>query len=538
MNSPLRIISDGSPSAKGCGGGCTIAKPRAPLPHPGDAFRGRAALITLGCAKNQVDSEVMIGILHAQGFEIVTDVTLADVAVVNTCGFLESAVRESIDAILSVAENKKDGRLRRLIVAGCAVSRYRDELTRELPEVDAFLTTEEITRIGEAATSDGSFGALLAQAERPYFLYDETVPRALSSTGASAYVKIAEGCNRPCAFCIIPKIRGQLRSRTIPSIVRESQLLGEQGIKEINLVAQDLTDFGSDHKNGNLTDLLEALDRAGAVEWIRLLYAYPLGINSRLLRSIVDLPRVCSYLDLPLQHASERVLREMQRPLGKYAPRRLVETIRREAPEIALRTTFIVGFPGERDEDVEELLAFVSEGHFTSVGVFTYSPESGTPAGERNDQIAPKIREARRRAIMEAQQRVVSRRLPAEVGRRHRVLIEGPHEDTDLLLVGRTQFQAPEVDGAILINELPETAAGEPLVPLSGTFVEVEVTEVVGYDLMARVDAAPSDRASPQALANSQRSLISAANRSAANRSTANRTAANHTANPSEEQIS
>lgn len=442
-------------------------------------FRGRAAVVTLGCAKNQVDSEVMLGVLRKGGFEIVSELSEADVAIVNTCGFLESAVKESIDAVLDAAEYKEKGRLRKLIVAGCMVERYRDSLVESLPEADGFLLLDDILRVGEMA-SEG-FEQVLEAAARPYFLYDDTMPRQLSTRPHTAYMKISEGCNRPCTFCIIPRIRGAMRSRAVESLVREISDLGNAGVREVNLVAQDSTSYGKDIKS-DLTTLLRTLNETKAVEWIRLLYAYPIGIDEELLQALVELDRVCEYLDLPLQHASERVLKAMQRPLGRYAPRAIVDFIRKTAPTLALRTTFIVGFPGETEEDVQELEDFILEGHFTSVGIFTYSPEDGTPGAVMENQVSSEEKNARKERLMMAQQRVVQERLEGYVGQVLEVMVEGTHEETDLLITGRTRWQAPEVDGCVIINDLGSRegiAAGE--------ICRVEITEIMGYDLIGRV---------------------------------------------------
>ncbi|MBX7136711.1 MAG: 30S ribosomal protein S12 methylthiotransferase RimO [Oligoflexia bacterium] len=441
-------------------------------------FRGRAALVTLGCAKNQVDSEVMLGVLAKQGFEIVNDLQIADVAIVNTCGFLQSSVKESIDCILDVGEYKKKGQLRKLIVAGCLVERYRGELRESLPEVDRFLSIDEILKVGEAAC--GEVGELLRGAERPYFLYDDSMPRHLSTLPHTAYVKISEGCNRPCTFCIIPKLRGSMRSRTLDSLVREVRDLGERGVREINLVAQDLTSYGRDLQGPDLLALLKALDQTKAVDWIRLLYAYPVGITAELLAAIVDLPHVCNYLDLPMQHSSEAVLRQMKRPVGRYAPRALTEFIRKTAPQIALRTTLIVGFPGETESDILDLENFISEGHFSSVGVFTYSQEQGTDSHDLPMQLEQQVKDERRERIMLAQQRVVEKRLQAQIGSTVEVLIDGLHEDTDLLVTGRASFQAPDVDGTVIINDLTEDL-GEVRAGMLG---QVEITDSAGYDLV------------------------------------------------------
>lgn len=452
------------------------------------SYRGKAAIVTLGCAKNQVDSEVMLGVLNRSGFELVNEVESADIAVVNTCGFLESSTKESIDCILELGELKQQGRLRTLIVAGCLVSRYPGELQKTLPEVDHFLSTDEILKVGSVAggTDDATF---FGDAARPYFLYDDSLPRFLSTRPHMAYVKISEGCNRPCTFCIIPKIRGEMRSRDLDSVIREVDSLVGNGVREINLVAQDLTSYGKDLRGPELPDLVRALDQRTQADWIRLLYAYPVGTDERLLQAMQESSRVVPYIDIPLQHASERVLKEMQRPLGRYSPRKVVELIRNNYPAISIRTTFIVGFPGETEEDVADLEQFISEGHFTNVGIFTYSQERGTPSGEREDQIPEKERQRRRSQLMQAQQKVVTAALERHIGSTQKVLIEGPHEDTDLLLAGRTVFQAPEVDGIVMIND-----SEVPLEEVkAGMFADVEITEVAGYDLVGVIKSIESN---------------------------------------------
>lgn len=499
-SSSLTVLSEPTGSSGCSSGGCTpsvgagveVALNLSASPGTVDAtaFTGRAAVVTLGCAKNQVDTEVMIGVLKNAGYEIVTDLALADVALVNTCGFLQSAVKESVSAILDVAEYKQKGRLRTLIVAGCAVERYRKELKQNLPEADVFVTLEDLLKVGDAAREGASaeLDELLNRSGRPYFLYDDTMPRVLGSRAHMAYVKVSEGCDRPCTFCIIPKIRGAMRSRSVASVVREVSALGVQGVQEVNLVAQDLTSYGRDLKGPSLVDLLQALDAARAVPWVRLLYAYPIGVDERLLDAISTLPSVCKYLDIPLQHSSERVLKAMKRPVGRFSPRSIVEFIRARAPEVHIRTTFIVGFPGETDEDIADLQRFISEGHFSSVGIFTYSAEEGTPAAAMGDQISEKEKKKRRDLLMRAQQRVVSERLSALVGSVIPVLVEGSHEDTDLLLVGRAGFQAPEVDGSVIINDLEGSQGGlEDLSGCVGSIVNVRITEVAGYDIIGCV---------------------------------------------------
>jgi ribosomal protein S12 methylthiotransferase len=455
-------------------------------------FVGKAAVVTLGCAKNQVDSEVMLGSLEAAGFEIVNELSEAEVAVVNTCGFLQSAVKESIDAILNAAEYKTKGRLRKLLVAGCMVERFRSDMKSSLPEVDGFLAIDDVLKVG--AFASGAIEELAQEVGRPYFLYDDKMPRRLSTLNHTAYVKIAEGCNRPCTFCIIPRIRGLMRSRPTASILNEALSLANSGVKEINLVAQDLTDYGNDRRlaGENIVTLLQALNDLlnerfapeEGIKWIRLLYAYPLGINKLLIEKILDLPRVAKYLDLPLQHVAPEVLKVMKRPLGRFSPRSIVELIKEVAGDnIALRTTFIVGFPGETEAHIAELVDFVSEGHFSSVGVFTYSKEEGTPSADLAQHVPERIKQERRKRVMAAQASVLKKRMHSFVGRNLKVLLEAPHEDTDLLLVGRTEWQAPEVDGVIMIND-----NDSDIVKLdAGKFYDVEITEVSGYDLIGKV---------------------------------------------------
>lgn len=447
-------------------------------------FQGNVALVTLGCAKNQVDSEVMLGELVRSGFRVVQDVKSADVAIVNTCGFLESSINESIDCVLDIAKLKDKGRLRRLIVAGCMVERFKGDIREALPEVDSFVGLDDILKISNAA-GGGEVRDLFNQAARPYFLYDESMPRVLSTQRHTAYVKISEGCNRPCTFCIIPKIRGSMRSRTQASVVNEVKTLGQNGVLEVNLVAQDLTSYGKDARNEDLAGLLRAIDQSRAVSWVRLLYAYPIGTTENLLKTIIELPTVCNYFDIPLQHSSERILKLMQRPVGRYAARKIVEFIRETAPQIKLRTTFIVGFPGESEEDIRDLENFVKEGHFSSLGVFTYSREEGTPSYDLPDQVQESEKKERRERIMLAQQDAIRDNMRSYIGKTIPVLLEGQHEETDLLLRGRSEFQAPEVDGIVIVNDI-KGAQEDRLESqeLCGKILPVQITEVKGYDLV------------------------------------------------------
>ncbi len=477
MGKALSIISDSPQATSSCKSGPAVLNIPSSIANL-KTFKGRVAVVTLGCAKNRVDSEVMLGSFVKSGFEVVTDASSADVIVVNTCSFLESSVKESIDAILEVSEFKQKGRCRQILVAGCLVERYREELLKTLPEVDRFVSIDDISKVGDIAS--GEFDSLIERAARPYFLYDDTLPRYLSTKTHTAYVKVSEGCNRPCTFCIIPKIRGAMRSRELESVVREVRDLGERGVREINLIAQDLTSYGLDRKGPRLVDLLNALDKEKAVDWIRLLYAYPVGTDDELLKAVSELPSVVEYIDIPLQHSSEAVLKEMKRPLGKFSPRSIVEKIKTVAPNVHIRTTFITGFPGETEQDVDDLEDFIRAGHFTNLGIFTYSPEPGTPSHDMAGQIPQKIKEARRARLMLAQQDVVGQKLQSFVGQNLETLIEGTHEDTDLLLSGRARFQAPEIDGTIIINEFGDGVSNvEP-----GTMGTVRITEVAGYDLV------------------------------------------------------
>ncbi len=484
-NSHLVVLGD-----KSCDSG-EIRNALPATPSKAAEFSGNVCFVTLGCAKNQVDSEIMLGAFRKKGFRAVPDPEQAEVIVVNTCAFLQSAVKEGIDRILELARFKEEGRCRRLVVAGCMVERYRDELQKEFPEVDRFVSTDELLDVAEEGSTTA---ACLDGARRPYFLYDETMPRMLSTGSHFAYVKISEGCNRPCSFCIIPKIRGSFRSRARASIVEEARELIENGVKELNFVAQDLTAYGSDFETNRgvrseLPELLNEISLLPGDFWVRLLYAYPIGVTEELITQIVSSPRICNYLDLPLQHISNGVLKRMNRPLGEKGTRNLIEMIKKIAPDLHLRTTFIVGFPGETKEDVEILSRFVSEGYFTHVGVFSYSQEEEAKSFHFENQVEKAEREERRSQVMLAQQAVVEKHLSAYLGKSIQVLVEGAHSDTDLLLVGRSEWQAPETDGEVIINDFNEVWKEEGQVEkLQGSFGTVEITEVAGYDLVGRLN--------------------------------------------------
>ncbi len=471
----------------------------APKPAPESnqtAFGGNVAIVTLGCAKNLVDSEVMLGSLVAKGFRSVPDPADADLIVVNTCAFLQSAVEEGLEKILEMTKYKQTGRCRQLIVAGCMVERYRGDLIRDLPEVDQFISTDELQDVARLTSTTE---ACLDDARRPYFLYDESMPRVRSTAKHTAFVKIAEGCDRPCTFCIIPKIRGPKRSRPPESVIAEARALLSEGVRELNLVAQDLTDYGTDLSSDGkrrplLVELLRGLSAGSSVAseyWVRLLYAYPIGVTDELIKLVRDEPYIASYIDMPLQHISHPVLKSMRRPLGERGTRALIEQIRALAPDVALRTTFIAGFPGETEDDVEALANFIREGHFAHVGVFSYSQEKEAGSYTMADQIPSKERQARVKYLMEAQQELVLKRYADLVGKKLRVLVDGEHEESELLLAARAEWQAPETDGNVLITDVDESlldAEGDlDHASVRGKFVNVEVTGVAGYDLLAKL---------------------------------------------------
>jgi ribosomal protein S12 methylthiotransferase len=446
----------------------------------------KVGFISLGCPKNLVDSEVMMGQLKQAGYEITQDGAEAETLVVNTCGFIESAKRESIDAILEAARMKAEGKCQRLVVAGCLVERYRDELLAEIPEVDAFIGTSQVAEITKAADPKANARRLpvvkLGNQSATY-LYDESTPRVLATPSHFAYVKIAEGCDRPCAFCFIPQMRGHFRSRRFGSVVAEARSLAEQGVKELVLVAQDSSRYGEDlGQPDGLAHLLRELSRLDGVEWVRVMYTYPTHVSDLFLDVMAEEPKAVKYLDLPLQHASQNVLRLMRRGGNRESLERLIGRVRRRVPGISVRTTFITGFPGERDEDFAELLAFVRNVEFDRVGVFTYSDEEGTPAFALPGKVDPKTA-ARRRDLLMREQKKISRRLNrARVGQTVPVLFEGPSAETDLLWQGRTEGQAPDIDGCVLINDAPEG-----LEPKPGDFVNVLVTKAHDYDLVGRI---------------------------------------------------
>jgi ribosomal protein S12 methylthiotransferase len=406
---------------------------------------------TLGCAKNQVDSEVMLGELALAGVEIAEDLADADVAIVNTCSFISSAREESVDAILELAGEKERGALRALVVAGCLPQRYGHELAKELPEVDAFVGTGQFQNIA-AILADAVAGrsrGVYVDAGRTH-LYDERSPRLLLGATHSAYLKIAEGCDRVCAFCAIPAIRGRFQSRAPESVVAEARMLAAQGVKEINVISQDTLSWAKDLAGRpRIAELIRALDQVESLAWVRFLYLYPSALSSEVIDAFAEARRVLPYFDVPLQHASDRILRAMKRGVTAERQRRLVETLRARVPGCALRTTFIVGFPGETDADFAELCDFVRAVGFDRVGVFRYSDEEGTSAHALGDKVPAAVSRRRHRELMALQRGIMRAKLAKQVGETADVLVDSAGRDR---AVGRIWSQAPEVDGTVLLR--------------------------------------------------------------------------------------
>jgi ribosomal protein S12 methylthiotransferase len=490
----------------------------------------KIGLLSLGCPKNLVDSEVMLGLARQAGHELTPSAAEADVLVVNTCAFIDKAKQESIDTILELAEHKKTGRCTRLVVTGCLAERYRDELREQIPEIDVVLGTGEVEGIvgaieartgppsgaatagpmplplyrrqkdagpglGPAVAHDAAAGQGVSPAflsarhrdaavvrERPTYLYDAATPRELTTPRHYAYVKIAEGCDYNCAFCIIPTLRGQYRSRPVESIVAEAQALAARGVRELLLISQDSTFYGVDRRErGALARLLRSLDEVDGLAWIRLLYLYPTTITDETVDAIAAARKVVPYIDLPLQHAADGVLRRMRRPGSRHTYERLLHGLRQRIPGVTLRTTFIVGFPGETDTDFEELCDFVRTVGFDHVGVFTYSHEEGTAAHGLADDVPARTKRARQRRLMAIQQRIVAGRQKARRGERVRVLVDGPSPEHELVLQGRLPGQAPEIDPVVYLTEC-DLEAVRP-----GDLVDAEIVGARGYDLVGRV---------------------------------------------------
>jgi ribosomal protein S12 methylthiotransferase len=434
-------------------------------------------IVSLGCARNLVDSEVMTGILRRADYEVVSEPEQADIVLVNTCSFIDAAKEESVDTILALARLKEEGSLKTLVVAGCLPQRYAADLEREMPEVDLFIGTGEVPKIAELLKERRTKRVYVGI---PSYLYDHDTPRIRATASHTAFVKASEGCDHKCAFCIIPQLRGPHRSRSIDSIVAEAAALGRDGVKEINLIAQDLTAYGRERHDGTtLYGLLKQLEAVAGIEWIRLLYAYPNFLDDALLDFIRDSRKVCKYLDIPLQHASRRMLMRMRRGKTGSAVREAVEKLRRSIPHVTLRTSLIVGFPGETDNDFREMLDFVEESEFDRLGVFKYSFEEGTTAATMTGQVPEDVKEERWQEVMALQAEISRKKNEALIGTVQRVMIDRL-ESEEGLPYGRTQAHAPEVDGAVYIAH---RRAGLR----QGDFVDVKMTEASDYDLTGEI---------------------------------------------------
>ncbi len=443
----------------------------------------KIGFVSLGCPKNLVDSEVMLGLLRKEGHTFTADKSEADVIIVNTCSFVQDSKQESIDTVLEMAELKKSGACKRLIVTGCLSERYPNEIRSELAEVDAILGTnqlKEITRAvkGESVPPPTSFG----RSDADLYLYDHTTPRILTTPQFSAYMKIAEGCDHTCAFCIIPKIRGKFRSRSVESLVEEARNLAEQGVREITLVSQDTTSFGEDRGLiDGLAQLLEALDRVEGLRWIRFLYVYPNLVSDRLIRVVSSSDKICKYIDMPLQHASARILKAMKRGGDPRSLTRMVDRIRSSIPGVTFRTTMITGFPSETEEDFEELRRFCQDMEFDRLGVFAYSDEEGTSSFDISEKVPAEIAEQRQQILMRQQELIALKKNRVLVGGEFPVLIEGPSHESDLLLQGRLESQAPEIDGVCLIND-SNIGAVE-----AGEVRTIKITKAFEHDLLGEI---------------------------------------------------
>src|SRR5579871_50232 len=479
------------------------APPRkSPAEYPSAETRPqKVGFVSLGCPKNLVDSEVMMGLLARAGAELTRRAEDADVIVVNTCSFIASAQQESVNTILEMAGYKTDGRAQKLVVAGCLVERFRDEIQKNIPEVDSVVGTGELEKILAAAgvsappkQANSPFNILSSRAEGdhraaqgrfsregwdgaiadlPNYLYDENTPRILATPRSTAYIKIAEGCDHPCTFCIIPQLRGKFRSRRFESVVAEAAQLARSGVREITLIGQDTTCYGEDFDiKGGLAILLEKLAAIDDLRWIRFLYAYPNKITTRLLETIAAHDKICSYMDVPLQHASSGVLKRMKRGASADVFQHSIEKMRRIIPDLTLRTTFIVGFPGETEKEFEELCEFVRWAEFDWLGAFGYSDQEGAGAFSQENKLPAREIERRRKHLMQIQRRISKKKKKALVGKQFDFLLEGASEESDLLLEGRTPMHAPEIDGKVFINDV-----ADGLDPQPGEFYRCQVTE-------------------------------------------------------------
>jgi len=440
----------------------------------------KISIVSLGCARNLVDTEVMAGLLREARYEVTPEPREADIILVNTCGFIDAAKEESIESILEMARLKETGNLRTLVVAGCLSQRYSDKLAEELPEVDLFIGTGEVPRIVEILKNHTESKNRL-YVGLPSYLYDHTTPRLRSTASHTAFLKVSEGCDHKCAFCIIPQLRGPHRSRSIESVVAEATQLGQAGVKEVNLIAQDLTAYGRERRDGTtLYGLLKEMASVREIEWIRLLYSYPNYLDDALLDLIRESDKICKYVDIPFQHASPRVLTRMRRGKSGSAVREAAAKLRAAIPGLTLRTSLIVGFPGETEEDFQALLDLVAEAEFDRLGVFKYSQEEGTAAAVMTGQVEEQEKERRWQEVMEFQAEISRKKNRALIGTIEQVIIDGLDRETGRL-IGRTRAHAPEVDGVVYV-----TANGGAR-PKPGDIVETKITEALDYDLIGEM---------------------------------------------------
>jgi ribosomal protein S12 methylthiotransferase len=437
------------------------------------------SIVSLGCARNLVDSEVMAGLLQQSHYEMVQNPAEAQVVLVNTCGFIDLAKAESIDAIVELGHLKERGSIKKLVVAGCLTQRYPEELARELPEVDLFIGTGEVPRIVEILREHEANQRRRQYVGVPQYLYDHATPRLRTTPSYTAFLKVSEGCDHRCSFCIIPILRGAHRSRSIDSVIREAMSLAQGGVKEINLIAQDLTAYGRDRKDGTtLYGLLREMVRIPDIMWIRLLYAYPNFLEPALLDLIASEETVCKYIDIPFQHINVKLLSSMRRGKSGSAVRDTIKKLRNAIPGVTLRTSLIVGFPGESADEFNELLEFVEEADFERLGVFKYSDEEGTAAARLKEKVSAEEIERRWEELMELQALISRKKNEALIGTIQRVMIEGVDRDCGKV-AGRTQAHAPEVDGAVLLENLSGARMPQP-----GEMIDVKVTDALDYDLI------------------------------------------------------
>lgn len=433
-------------------------------------------MVSLGCDKNRVDAELMLGVLRERGYNIVSDEKIADVIIVNTCGFIESASQESIDTILEIAKNKVDGRCRMLIASGCLAERYGDELLNEIPELDAAVGVGNFVQIDEVIKDFFKFGKRVKKTGNTGFDVDFNGKRILTTPRYTAYVKIAEGCNNACTYCIIPRLRGRYRSRSMEGILKEVDALSKNGTKEIILIAQDTSKYGIDiYGQNKLAELLNRVADVDGIEWVRILYCYPEDISDELIYAIKSNDNICNYIDIPIQHINNEILKKMGRKTRRQDIEAIIEKLRSNIPDIIIRTSLIVGFPGETDEQFNELYEFLTEYKLDRIGVFTYSMEEGTKAAQFEDQIDEKLKKARQRKLMLLQKRISRNKNKAKLGKTLKVLLEGT--DKDGIMIGRTYGDAPDIDGIIYVKTMGYDFK-------VGDFADVYVTDALDYDLI------------------------------------------------------